>query len=209
MRSQLFKSRLNFQMTYTTQQLIEILEAELRATLKGERILLSSAERIDNPVIAKMLDPQKVSKVFAYRDFRRQIHEYQQENLVSGIMWRSCTFRGQSLRFPELHNQLIAVPGDKEMLIAAKESVLAFWREMTQGMNYWLVTDRHHRLLSPESLEDSIEETEWAEIDAAQTELYLRLCWGNPQECQYQWAKPRSGCHRIIAAVNEPSSIKV
>jgi len=43
----------------------------------------------------------------------------------------------------------------------------------------------------------------------ARTELYLGLCWGNPLEHQYQWAQPFSGCHRIIAAVDEPSSIKV
>jgi hypothetical protein len=195
-------------MTYTTQQLIEILEQELRATWKGERILLSSADRIDNPVIAKALDWQKVSKVFVYQDFRRQIHEYQQQHRVSGIIWRECTFGGKSIRFPELHNQLIAVPGDKEMLIAAKESVLDFWREMTQKMNFWLVANRY-RPIAADSIEEFIQEVEWAEIDAAQTELYLGLCWGNPQEYQYHWAKPRSGCHRIIAAMTEPSSIKV
>jgi hypothetical protein len=54
-----------------------------------------------------------------------------------------------------------------------------------------------------------MQEAEWAELDAAQTELYLGLCWGNPQEYQYQWAKPDSGCHRIIAAKDEPSAIKV
>jgi hypothetical protein len=195
-------------MTYTTQQLIEILEQELRATWKGERILLSSADRIDNPVIAKALDWQKVSKVFVYQDFRRQIHEYQQQHRVSGIIWRECTFGGKSIRFPELHNQLIAVPGDKEMLIAAKESVLDFWREMTQKMNFWLVANRY-RPIAADSIEELIQEVEWAEIDAAQTELYLGLCWGHPQEYQYHWAKPRSGCHRIIAAMTEPSSIKV
>lgn len=195
-------------MTYTTQQLIEILEEELRATWKGNRIVLSSEERIDNPVIAKALDLQKVSKVFAYQDFRRQIHEYQQNNHVSGIIWRDCKFRGQLIRFPELHNQLIAVAGDKEILMSAKASVLKFWREMTQNMNFWFVANRR-RPISAESLEEFVQEAEWAEIDAAQTELYLGLCWGNPQEYQYHWAKPNSGCHRIIGATHEPSSIKV
>jgi hypothetical protein len=92
--------------------------------------------------------------------------------------------------------------------MTAKDSVLAFWRKMTQGMNFWLVA-HHRRPITGESLEDLIQQAEWAEIDAAQTELYLGLCWGNPQEYQYQWAKPQSGCHRIIAALDEPSAIKV
>lgn len=195
-------------MIYTTQQLIKILEQEMRATWKGDRILLSSAERFDNPVIAKAIDLQKAGKVFAYQDFRRQIHQYQQEYGVSGIIWRECTFGGKSICYPELHNQLVAVTGDKETLMAAKATVVDFWREMTQKMNFWLAASRY-RPITADSLEEFIEEAEWAEIDATQTELFLGLCWGKPQEHQYQWAKPFSGCHRIIAAITEPSSIKV
>ncbi|ACK66548.1 conserved hypothetical protein [Rippkaea orientalis PCC 8801] len=195
-------------MTYTTQQLIEILDTELRATCKGERILLPSSDRIPNPAIAKALDWQKVSKVFAYQDFRQQVHDYQRQYNVSGIIWRVCRYQGRSLRYPELHNQLVAVPGDKEILMAAKESVLKFWWEMTQGMNFWLSAHRR-RPISSDSIAEFAQDVEWAEIDAARTELYLGLCWGNPQEYQYQWAKPDSGCHRIIGAVDEPSSIKV
>ena len=195
-------------MPYTTQELIEILERELRATWKGERIVLSSAKRIDNPVISKVLDLNKVSKVFAYRDFRSEIHAYQQEHQVSGIIWRRCSFQGKYIQFPELHNQLIAVSGDKEILTGAKESVLNFWREVTYNLSFWL-TASFPRPIATDSLEELIKEAEWAELDATQTELYLGLCWGNPQEYQYQWAKPNSGCHHIIAAQNEPSAIKV
>jgi hypothetical protein len=195
-------------MTYTTQELIDILEQELKATFQGKRILLSSAKRLNNQVVARALDMQKVSKVFAYQDFRRQIHEYQQKHHVSAIIWRDCKFRGQSIRFPEIHNQLIAIPGDKEILMSAKASIISFWYSMTDTMNFWLSVHRH-RPISPESIAELIRETEWAEIDAAQTELFLGLCWGNPQEYQYQWAKPDSGCHRIIASVGEPSAIKV
>jgi len=126
-------------MAYSTQQLIEILEREMHATCKGERLLLSPAERIDNPVIAKAINLEKVGKVFAYQDFRRQVHDYQQKYQVSGIIWRVCQWGDRTLRYPEIHNQLVAVP----------------------------------------------------------------------LEHQYQWAQPFSGCHRIIAAVDEPSSIKV
>lgn len=195
-------------MHYTTQQLIQILEQELKAIWQGKRIVLSSVARLNNPAVSKALEMHQGSKVFAYQDFRRQIHEYQREYHVSGIIWRVCTFNGKSIRFPELHNQLISIPGDKEILMAAKESILLFWAEMTEKMQFWLSAHRL-RPISPESLTELIQESQWAEIDAAQTELYLGLCWGNPQEYQYQWAKPDSGCHRIIAAVDHPSSIKV
>lgn len=195
-------------MTYSTQQLIQILEQEMRATLKGERVLLFPDERLDNPVIAKAINLEKAEKVFVYQDFRKQIHQYQEKHQVSGLIWRNCSFQGRSLNYPELHNQLIAVEGDKEILMAAKTEVLRFWEENTRGMNFWLAVHRH-RPLSADSLEELILEAEWAEIDAARTEIYLGLCWGNPQESPYQWAKPASGCHRIIAALSEPSSIKV
>lgn len=195
-------------MTYTTQELIQILDQELRANWQGERIVLSSAERINNPVIAKALDLQKISKVFAYQDFRHQIHQYQRQQNVSGLVWRVTTFNGKNIRFPELHNQLVAIPGDKEILLAAKESVLAFWQEITEQMNFWLAENRHSAIAS-EYVNYLAKQAEWAEVDAARTELYLGLCWGNPQECQYRWAKPKSGCNRIIAAIDKPSAIKV
>jgi hypothetical protein len=204
-------------MTYTTEELIEILDRELQANWKGKRILLSSSERINDPVVAKALNMERVSKVFAYREFRAQIHEYQQKNQVSGIIWRNCTFQDRTVPCPEIHNQLIPVPGDKEILIQAKASLLDFWQEVTEGMNFWLVnapgrnhqhSDRHVKITS-DYLQKLIQQTEWVEIDAARTEVYLGLCWGDPQEYRYQWAKPKSGCDRIIAARNEPSSIKI
>jgi hypothetical protein len=202
-------------MSYTTAQLIQILDQELRANWRGERVLLSPAQRIDNPAIAKALDPSRLSKVFAYRDFRAQIHEYQHQHRVSGLVWRTCTFRGRELRFPELHNQLIAIEGDKDILMATKDLVLKFWQDLTQDLTLWQVSDDcaaadgNYRCLTTEALEQLMQRAEWAEVDAAQTELFLGLCWGKPEERHYRWAYPQSGCDRIIAAPNQPSSIKV
>lgn len=234
-------------MTYTTQQLIEILDRELRANWKGERIVLSSADRINDPVVAKLLNMNRVSKVFAYQDFRRQIHQYQKEHQVSGIIWRSCTFKDRTFSYPEIYNQLIPLDKDKEILVQAKESVINFWHEVTKDMNFWLASapgrgsiysaklssetetqangeeettfkkDRvstsaqthHHQKINLEYVNKLIKQAEWAEIDAALSEIYLGLCWGDPLEYRYQWAKPKSGCDRIIAAYTEPSSIKI
>lgn len=202
-------------MTYTTQELIKILDRELKENWKGKRVVLSSAQRINDPVVAKALNMDQVNKVFAYRDFRSQIHEYQQNHQVSGIVWRTCTFDEQSITYPEVHNQLVPISGDKEILVAAKPKILEFWHQITEKMKFWLVNasltpnKSHNQPISFEYLQKLIKQTEWAEIDAARTEIYLGLCWGDPQDHQYQWAKPKSGCDRIIATVSEPSAIKI
>ncbi|MEL6440822.1 MAG: hypothetical protein AAFQ80_16395 [Cyanobacteria bacterium J06621_8] len=202
-------------MIYTTEELIKILDCELKENWKGKRVLLSSAERINDPVVAKALNMDQVNKVFAYRDFRSQIHEYQLQHGVSGIIWRTCTFNQQSITYPEIHNQLIPVEGDKAILIEARAQILDFWYQATSDMKYWLVNQRvdhqgnHHQLITRDYLHKLVSQTEWAEIDAARTEIYLGLCWGDPQEYCYQWAKPKSGCDRIIATRSEPSAIKI
>lgn len=202
-------------MTYTTKELIEILDCELKENWKGQRVVLSSKQRINDPVMAKALNMDRVSKVFAYRDFRSQIHQYQQQQRVSGIIWRTCTFNQKSITYPEIHNQLVPIDGDKEILVAARNQILDFWHRVTSEMKFWLVNYRsdrsggRHQLISAHYLQKLIAQTEWAEIDAARTEIYLGLCWGIPQEHQYQWAKPKSGCDRIIATISEPSAIKI
>ncbi len=202
-------------MTYTTDELIKILDCELKENWKGKRVVLSSANRINDPVVAKALNMDQVNKVFAYRDFRFQIHQYQQQHGVSGIIWRTCSFNEQSITYPEIHNQLVPVEGDKETLIAARQQILDFWHQATLQMKFWLANHRidqqgnHHQAISRDYLHKLISQTEWAEIDAARTEIYLGLCWGDPNEYRYQWAKPKSGCDRIIATVSEPSAIKI
>ncbi len=194
-------------MSYTTEELLDILDQELRAAWRGERVVLSSAQRL-NPVVAKALGTEKLSKVFAVQDFRDQIHQYQRDHQVSGLVWHTCRFRGRSLQFPERHPQLIAIPKDKEALVAAKASVIEFWRSSIEGLRLWH-SGSPPRPLERSRVEQWIEETEWAEVDATRTELYLSLCWGDPKECHNDWARPDSGCQRIIAAIAEPSAIKV
>jgi hypothetical protein len=194
-------------MTYTTQELITILDQELQANWKGERIVFSSETRIDNPVISKAINMDKVSKVFAYRDFRKEIHGYQLENQVSGIIWREATFRGQKISFPQIHNQLIPIPGDKQILVDYKKEIISFWYGIIEELNIWLM-EKNPQQITLETVKKLAKQAEWAEIEAAQTELYLGLCWGNPSEYQYKWAYPNSGCDRLVASVHPPGLIK-
>ncbi len=195
-------------MPYTTEQLLEFLDQELKATWKGERVLLSSDERLANPVISKAIGNEKLSKVYAIQDFRAQIHVYQHEHGVSGLIWHDCHFQGHSIQIPELHPQLAAISQDKLTLVAAKPAILNFWRDRVSHLNLWMAG----YIPQPTTL-DHVEalaaNSEWAEITAARTELYLTLCWGDPKECHCDWARPQSGCERIIAAEGEPSGIKV
>jgi hypothetical protein len=195
-------------MPYTTEQLLEFLDQELKATWKGERVLLSSHERLANPVISKAIGTEKLSKVFAIQDFRAQIHAYQQEQGVSGLLWHSCEFQGHSIRVPELHPQLAAIPQDKLIMAAAKPAILNFWREVIVGLSLWLAGSQP-QATNLDHVETLMAQSEWAEIAATRSELYLTLCWGDPKECHCDWARPESGCERIIAAAGEPSGIKV
>ena len=195
-------------MAYTTAQLLAILDAEMKAAVRGDRLLLSADRRFDDPVIAKAIGPQKLSQIYAFQDFRDQIHRYQIAEGVSGIVWRHCHFQGRSVRFPEIHPQLTATAEDKLRLGAAKGAVLAFWRECIAGLNLWRAGNPPEPI-APDRVETLIERAEWADAEATRSELYLLLCWGNPKESYYAWAYPESGCDRIIATRHQPSGIKV
>jgi hypothetical protein len=195
-------------MSYTTEQLLDFLDQELRATWQGERVLLSSVDRLDHPAIAKAIGAQKLSKVFAIQDFRAQIHDYQRQHGVSGLLWHTCQFQGRAIQVPELHPQLIATPADKVVLVGAQSVVLEFWRQSIAGLRLWMAGNQP-RPTTREAVERLVEASEWAELAATRTELYLSLCWGDPKECHCDWARPESGCDRIIATAGEPSGIKV
>ncbi|MEO1391683.1 MAG: hypothetical protein AAFV90_02085 [Cyanobacteria bacterium J06634_5] len=195
-------------MAYTTAQLLEILDAEMKAAVRGDRLLHNDDRRLDNPVITKAIGPQKLSQIYAFQDFRDQIHQYQIAEGVSGIVWRECRFNDHTLRFPEIHPQLTATAEDKLRLGAAKGAVIAFWREAIEGLNLWHAGNPPE-LITSERVETLIEHAEWADIEATRSELYLLLCWGNPKESYYAWAYPESGCDRVIATRTQPSGIKV
>ncbi len=195
-------------MAYTTAQLLEIIDAEMKAAVRGDRLLLTSDRRLDNPVITKAIGPQKLSQIYAFQDFREQIHQYQIAEGVSGIVWRECHFQGRSVRFPEIHPQLTAIAEDKLKLGAAKGAVIVFWRDSIADLRLWRATNPPEPV-AMEQVNALIERAEWADVEATRSELYLLLCWGNPKESYYAWAYPESGCDRIIATRIQPSGIKV
>ncbi|ANV87211.1 MULTISPECIES: hypothetical protein [unclassified Picosynechococcus] len=196
-------------MVYSTQDLIEILNQELKATLRGDRLLLSPDARVGVPIVTMALDQDQLGKVFACQDFTQQIHQYQRENHVSGIVWREISVGDRQLRLPEIHQQLIAIDSDKAILRAAKQNVLDFWHHITTGLNLWQLVDHQLSPLTFTELERASRLAEWAELDVGHGEFYLALCWGNPKECHYRWAAPKSGCDRLIAAAEQPQHLNI
>ncbi|NET50591.1 MAG: hypothetical protein F6K09_18245, partial [Merismopedia sp. SIO2A8] len=146
--------------------------------------------------------------VFAYQDFRRQIHDYQRDHHVSGIVWRTCQFMELAVQVPEIHGQLIPIDADKQTLMAAKATILDFWYKSTKDMLLWL-TGNTLKQIAVTDVQRLASKAEWAELDVGQSELYLSLCWGTPQECHYQWSWPDSWCERVIAAKSTPTLTKV
>ena len=123
---------------YSTEELIQILNQEREACLKGERLNLKATPAVGNPVIDCFLKPEGIQKFTAYQNFKATIHQYQQEHQVSGIIWREIAVQGKILYFPIVDEQLIALPRDFEQLKAAKIKLLEFWGDVTAGMDLYL-----------------------------------------------------------------------
>lgn len=190
-------------MAYTTAELIAILDAELRASWQGRRQLLNPAERIHDAVVAKALDPRRLSQVFAYQDFVAEVHAYQREHHVSGLVWRTCRWRNLSVELPERHPQLVAIASDYAILQAARAAIIDFWQQATAGLFYWRSGDSLEAITAAE-MQTLLAAAAWLELDITQDALYLGLCWGDPNLCHHGWAAPESGCQRLVAAADCP-----
>ena len=189
---------------YTTQELIQILANERQACLQGQRLNLA-AKASGNIVIDKYLKTEGLQKFTAYQDFKVAVHCYQREHGVSGIVWRQLTVKGKTLHYPEVDPQLIALPRDIEILRDFKNSIIAFWNEVTAGMDVYLSVNhgKNYRQIVPSDVERIIQRTQWASLWKSENinflEIVLQLGWGQPQEAAYRRGWPDSGSEYIHA----------
>lgn len=189
---------------YTTKELIQILADERHACLKGQRLKLA-ATASGNPLIDKFIRTDGVQKFTAYQDFKAAVHLYQREHQVSGIVWRQLTVKGKILSYPEVDAQLIALPSDLETLKAVKASMLAFWQEVTDGMELYLSVNngKDYRLITPPEVGRITQQTEWASLCKWENtnflEIILQLGWGQPAEAAYKRGWPASGSEYVHA----------
>ncbi|MCL1475230.1 hypothetical protein [Argonema antarcticum] len=189
---------------HTTEELIEILAHERQACLTGQRLNLT-AKASGNPLIDKFIKSDGVQKFTAYQDFKATIHRYQRENQVSGIVWRQIALKGKTLRIPEVDAELIALPSDMETLKAAKADLLAFWHEVTAGMDLYLSVNngKDFRAIAPADVLRISYKTEWAGLCKFEKsdflEIILQMGWGKPEEAVYKRGWPTSGSEYIHA----------
>jgi hypothetical protein len=189
---------------YTTQELIQILANERRACLQGQRLNLA-VKASGNFVIDKYLKIEGLQKFTAYQDFKAAVHRYQRENNVSGIVWRQLTVKGKTLSYPEVDAQLIAVQSDIELLKNFKAHIIAFWDEITVGMDIYLSLNhgKDYRQIIPVDVKRIIYRAEWASLWKSENsnflEIILQLGWGQPQEAAYRRGWPDSGSEYIHA----------
>ncbi|AFY84550.1 hypothetical protein [Oscillatoria acuminata] len=190
---------------YSTQELIEILEQERRACLRGERLNLSATPAIGLPVVDQFLKPEGLQKFTAYQDFKAAVHDYQRSHQVSGLIYHEITLKGKTLSYPQLHDQLIALPEDLETLKAEKPALLSFWLEVTEGMDLYLRVNNglNDRQISKADVEAIALKTEWATLFKWEKsdflEILLQLGWGKPEEASYRRSWPESGTEDIHA----------
>lgn len=189
---------------YTTQELIQILANERQACLQGRRLNLA-VKASGNFVIDKYLKIEGLQKFTAYQDFKAAVHRYQRENNVSGIVWRQLTVKGKTLSYPEVDAQLIAVQSDIELLKNFKAHIIAFWDEITVGLDIYLSLNhgKDYRQIKPVDVDRIIYRAEWASLWKSENsnflEIILQLGWGQPQEAAYRRGWPDSGSEYIHA----------
>ena len=150
---------------YTTQELVDILRRERVACVRGERLNLAVGYS-GHQVIDRFVNPQAIQKFTAYQDFKATIHRYQKQHQVSGILWHELTINHQTLRYPAVHENLIALQTDIEILQQAKAAVVEFWDWATQGMDFYLSVchKKDYQKISPFSMVEMIKHSQWATI---------------------------------------------
>lgn len=190
---------------YNTEDLIRILANERKACMNGQRLNLAASPTGFSPVLDQFLATDGIQKFTAYNDFRATVHQYQRDHQVSGIVWQLLTVNGRSLRYPKVDDQLIALPEDLEILRSAKASILAFWFEVTAGMDLYLSMNggKAHQRIETVDVDRILQRTEWTSLckqgSADLLEIILQLGWGNPAEAIYRRGFPDSGSEYVHA----------
>lgn len=190
---------------YSTEELLQILAAERRACISGERLNLAAQPSGMNHVIDRLIEPTGIQKFTAYENFRNTIHQYQQEHQVSGLVWQEIRLGDRPLRFPQIDEQLASLPQDLRVLGEAKPAVIDFWQQTTGAMALFLSLQRGIRFepIEPELVERIVARSQWATVThhgrGETLEIILQLGWGKPEAARYRRDFPNSGSEFIHA----------
>jgi hypothetical protein len=194
---------------YKTIELLEILEVERQACLRGDRLSLTTASCGASPFIDQFLESSGLQRFSAYDNFRSTIHDYQKTHQISGIVWESIFLRGRATRFPVIHEQLASLPSDRVILANMKSPLVVFWQQAIVGMNLYLALQGGKTFQSAtiDDVAHLYQRTQWAKIsqqgEGSTLEIILELGWGNPEEACYRRGFPDSGSEHIHAVYPE------
>ncbi|QFZ91110.2 hypothetical protein [Synechococcus elongatus] len=191
-------------MTYSTADLIEILARERQACLRGDRLDLLTPPT-GHPVFDRFFQTEGLQKYAAFAGFRSRVQDYQQQHQISGLVWQQFRTEGAFLLLPEVHPDLLALESDRQQLQAALPSVLAFWEQVSRGLDCFLAVDRRRAFepIQPEAIALIVSRSEWAtlrqEPRSGGQEWILQLSWGDPAEAQTWRQWPASGSEYLHA----------
>ncbi len=190
---------------YSTAELLVILANERKACMNGQRLSLAASPTGFSPVLDQFLCTDGIQKFTAYNDFRATIHQYQRDHRVSGLVWQTLQVNGQTLTYPKVHEDLIALPNDLAVIGAAKPEIFTFWRTTTTGLDFYLslTGGKVHQPISASDVERIAHRTAWmtlcAQGQGVTLELILQLGWGKPEESTYRRGFPDSGSEYVHA----------
>lgn len=190
---------------YSTQELIKILTEEQRACMNGQRLNLAVTPSGINPLIDRFVRADGIQKFTAYSDFRNTVHRYQREHHVSGIVWQHITIQDKAFQYPKIDDQLVSLSDDLMILKAAKPTIVDFWREVSEGMDFYLSmnNDKFYQLITIADIERILQRSQWATLSQQgkreNLEIILQLGWGRPEEALYRRGFPESGSEYIHA----------
>jgi hypothetical protein len=72
-----------------------------------------------------------------YQLFQQKIWNHQYEEEISGIEWQEVTYCGYAVQVPRLHDELTAIPGDQEVVSAARGDLLKFVQDAAKYFGIW------------------------------------------------------------------------
>lgn len=191
----------------TVEELNALLTAQRQAVMKGAKVMLGNGDPGLRAIVQQTLDKEATSDplykllglegletIWAYQDYRELIQQYQVENKISAIEWKSVKLADRLITFPKINDQLACLDSDLEIIQNYKEQIVAAWAEHTQDKDlmFWYEDSyQNHSSIYCDVTRDSIlrvaDDCEWATLCDWHDEpgIVLRLGWGNPLEAGY------------------------
>ena len=176
-------------MTYTTSKLISILDTAIQRSIEIQcacsPLRLPGEDHADWETIFKFNAKNSQTALESYWQLREQIHAYQLEHQVSGLVSNECTYQGKTIEAFCVHDQLVAIPNDKQVLIEQTPQLIGWWGEVTQGMELWYsptCDNKDDYCVNYEEILQLAPLAEWASVsiyNGLTIEINLRLCWGD------------------------------